>query len=156
MAAFSCLTGVPDSPEAKAAVEKFLADAKGDANVIDKWFASQARADVDDLLPRVRKLMEHPEFSLKNPNRLRSLVSVFLTTPQFHAPDGSGYDFALEMIPKVDALNPQVSARMANMAFRIWRRLDEKRQEMILERLGKLMEAGLSKDAAEIVSKMRA
>lgn len=153
LAAFSCLTGVPDSPEAKAAVEKFLADAKGDANVIDKWFASQARADVDDLLPRVRKLMEHPEFSLKNPNRLRSLVSVFLTTPQFHAPDGSGYDFALEMIPKVDALNPQVSARMANMAFRIWRRLDEKRQEMILERLGKLMEAGLSKDAAEIVSR---
>jgi hypothetical protein len=46
-------------------------------------------------------------FSLKNPNRLRSVVSVFISSPQFHLPDGSGYDFALEMIPKVDALNPQ-------------------------------------------------
>ena len=46
-------------------------------------------------------------FSLKNPNRLRSVVSVFIMSPQFHLPDGSGYDFALEMIPKVDALNPQ-------------------------------------------------
>lgn len=142
----------------------------GDANVIDKWFASQARADVDDLLPRVartalgrvgfravdfvcrgaganspqisqsralevfwrcpmcfdpmpktrasglgaaregwstgpgcvevRQLMEHPEFTLKNPNRLRSVVSVFIGSPQFHLADGSGYDFALEMIPK--------------------------------------------------------
>jgi len=156
LAAFSCLCSMPESKEAKDAVEKFLADAKGDANVIDKWFASQARADVEDLLPRVKALMEHPEFSLKNPNRLRSVVSIFLSTPQFHAPDGSGYDFALEMIPKVDALNPQVAARLANGAFRIWRRLDEKRQEMMLERLAKLMEADLSKDAAEIVSKMRA
>ena len=48
-----------------------------------------------------------PRFSLKNPNRLRSVVSVFISSPQFHLPDGSGYDFALEMIPKVDALNPQ-------------------------------------------------
>eukprot|EP00913_Durusdinium_trenchii_P002013 g1860.t1 len=118
LAAFSCLCNMPDSEEAKEAIEQFLADAKGDANVIDKWFASQARADVDDLMPRVKKLMEHPEFSLKNPNRLRSVVSVFISSPQFHLPDGSGYDFALEMIPKVDALNPQVAARMANGAFR--------------------------------------
>lgn len=156
LAAFSCLCNMPDSEEAKEAIEQFLADAKGDANVIDKWFASQARADVDDLMPRVKKLMEHPEFSLKNPNRLRSVVSVFISSPQFHLPDGSGYDFALEMIPKVDALNPQVAARMANGAFRTWRLLDEQRQKMIQERLAKLTQAGLSKDAAEIVSKMQA
>ena len=48
----------------------------------------------------VRQLMEHPEFTLKNPNRLRSVVSVFIGSPQFHLADGSGYDFALEMIPK--------------------------------------------------------
>lgn len=156
LAAFSCLCNIPDSQEAKEAIEQFLADANGDANVIDKWFASQARADVDDLLPRVKKLMEHPEFSLKNPNRLRSVVSVFISSPQFHLPDGSGYDFALEMIPKVDALNPQVAARMANGAFRTWRLLDEKRQKMILDRLADLSKAGLSKDAAEIVSKMQA
>eukprot|EP00438_Fugacium_kawagutii_P027524 Skav213239 [mRNA] locus=scaffold5440:48492:50768:+ [translate_table: standard] len=155
LAALSCLCNMPESDEAKEAIDQFLADAKGDANVVDKWFASQARADVDDLLPRVKKLMEHPEFSLKNPNRLRSVVSVFLFSPQFHSADGSGYDFAVEIIPKVDALNPRVAARLAN-AFRTWRLLDEKRQKMILERLADLSKAGLSKDAAEIVSKMAA
>ena len=93
LAAFGCLCSMPDTDEAKEAVEMFLADAKGDANVIDKWFSSQARADVDNLLPRVKKLMEHPQFSLKNPNRLRSVISVFIMSPQFHLPDGSGYDF---------------------------------------------------------------
>ncbi|CAJ1449185.1 unnamed protein product [Effrenium voratum] len=155
-AAFSLLCSMPDSAEAKEAVEVFLAEAKGDANVIDKWFASQARADVDDLLPRVRQLMEHPEFTLKNPNRLRSVVSVFIGSPQFHLADGSGYDFALEMIPKVDGLNPQVAAGMANGAFRTWRKLDQDRQELIRERLKALQKMSLSKDTAEIVSKMQA
>ncbi|CAJ1434399.1 unnamed protein product [Effrenium voratum] len=154
-AAFSLLCSMPDSAEAKEAVEVFLAEAKGDANVIDKWFASQARADVDDLLPRVRQLMEHPEFTLKNPNRLRSVVSVFIGSPQFHLADGSGYDFALEMIPKVDGLNPQVAAGMANGAFRTWRKLDQDRQELIRERLKALQKMSLSKDTAEIVSKMQ-
>ncbi|CAJ1348028.1 unnamed protein product, partial [Effrenium voratum] len=152
-AAFSLLCSMPDSAEAKEAVEVFLAEAKGDANVIDKWFASQARADVDDLLPRVRQLMEHPEFTLKNPNRLRSVVSVFIGSPQFHLADGSGYDFALEMIPKVDGLNPQVAAGMANCAFRTWQKLDQDRQELIRERLKALQKMSLSKDTAEIVSK---
>eukprot|EP00442_Polarella_glacialis_P001959 CAMPEP_0115089878 /NCGR_PEP_ID=MMETSP0227-20121206/25020_1 /TAXON_ID=89957 /ORGANISM="Polarella glacialis, Strain CCMP 1383" /LENGTH=982 /DNA_ID=CAMNT_0002480765 /DNA_START=46 /DNA_END=2994 /DNA_ORIENTATION=- len=154
--AFGILCNMPDTPQAKAASEAFFADAKGDSNVIDKWFAAQARADVDDLLPRVRKLMEHPEFTMTNPNRLRSVTSVYLTTPQFHQPDGKGYEFATELIQKVDALNPQVSARLASSAFRTWRKYDEPRQKMILAQLEKLSKVGLSKDALEIVSKMRA
>ncbi|CAJ1399278.1 unnamed protein product [Effrenium voratum] len=154
LAAFGCLCSMPDTDEAKEAVETFLADAKGDANVIDKWFSSQARADVDNLLPRVKKLMEHPQFSLKNPNRLRSVISVFIMSPQFHLPDGSGYDFLTEVIPKVDALNGRVAARLCN-GFRSWRLLDDQRQALILERLARLRGLKLSKDASEVVAKMQ-
>jgi aminopeptidase N len=154
MVAFSTLCSMPESAEAKTAIQSFFVDAKGDANVVDKWFSAQARADVEDLLPRVKKLMEHPDFTLKNPNRLRAVVSVFLSTHQFHNPDGSGYDFAVELITEVDKLNPQMSSRLAG-AFKTWRRLDESRQTMILERLEQLSKVELSKDCLEIVSKIK-
>merc|ERR1712151_810566 len=144
MAGFITLCAMPDTAATKTAIEKFFTDAKGDVNVVDKWFSAQARADVQDLLPRVKKLMEHPDFTLKNPNRLRSVASVFLVTPQFHNPDGSGYDFAVELITEVDKLNPQVSSRLAS-AFTIWRRLDKGRQKMIIERLERLCKVELSK-----------
>lgn len=154
LAAFSLLCCMPETTEAQMATEAFHASAKGDANVIDKWFASQARADVDDLLPRVKQLMKHPDFSMKNPNRLRSVTSVYLSTPQFHQSDGKGYDFAVDLITEVDKLNPQVASRLASAAFRTWRRLDQHRQDMIVERLQQLCKAGLSKDTAEIVTKI--
>eukprot|EP00931_Biecheleriopsis_adriatica_P023520 TRINITY_DN14839_c0_g2_i1.p1 TRINITY_DN14839_c0_g2~~TRINITY_DN14839_c0_g2_i1.p1 ORF type:complete len:915 (-),score=199.93 TRINITY_DN14839_c0_g2_i1:119-2821(-) len=154
LAGFSTLCSMPEAEETKAAVEKFFKDARGDANVVDKWFSAQARADVEDLLPRVKKLMEHPDFTLKNPNRLRSVASVFLSTPHFHSLDGSGYDFAVELITEVDKLNPQVSSRLAG-AFRTWRRLDESRQQMIIERLEQLSKVELSKDCLETVSKIK-
>jgi len=154
MVALSTLCSMPETAEAKTAIQKFFEDAKGDANVVDKWFSAQARADVEDLLPRVKKLMDHPDFTLKNPNRLRSLVSVFLTTHHFHNMDGSGYDFAVEVITEVDKLNPQISARLAG-AFKTWRRLDEGRQNMILERLEQLSKVELSKDCLEIVSTIK-
>merc|ERR1712176_1736815 len=151
---YLCTAGDAEAAEAKTSIEKFFTDAKGDANVVDKWFAAQARADVEDLLPRVKKLMEHPDFTLKNPNRLRAVASVFLSTPQFHNPDGSGYDFAVELITEVDKLNPQISSRLAS-AFKIWRRLDESRQNLIIESLEKLSKLELSKDCLEIVSKIK-
>jgi aminopeptidase N len=145
---------MPEAAEAKTATQMFFTDAKGDANVVDKWFSAQARADVEDLLPRVKKLMEHPDFTLKNPNRLRSVVSAFLSTHHFHNPDGSGYDFAVELITEVDKLNPQMSSRLAG-AFKTWRKLDESRQKMILERLEQLSKVELSKDCLEVVSQIK-
>jgi len=153
-AALAALCSMPDTEEAKGAVAKFYADANGDANVVDKWFAFQARADVDDLLPRVKKLMEHPDFTLKNPNRLRSVVGPYVTSAQFHDPDGSGYAFAADLLIEVDALNPQIAARMCGAAFRPVPKLEEGRKALATEQLQKLAAAPLSKDTLEIVTKM--
>lgn len=74
----------------------------------------QASADLPDLLSRVKKLMEHEDFTLKNPNRLRSVVSSFASCQnKFHAKDGSGYEFMGDMVLEVDQLNPQASVKRA-------------------------------------------
>jgi len=156
LAALQQLVETPEAPATIAALESFYGDAAGDALVLNKWFAMQASADVEDVLPRVRKLMEHPDFTLKNPNRLRSVVSVFaMNVTGFHRADGSGYAFMTEMILEVDKLNPQVASRLA-LAFSIWAKLDEPRQALIKEQLAVLnsKQEQLSKDTYEVVSKV--
>ena len=86
--------------------------------MIDKWFAVQATQrgrPNRKVIDVVRKLMQHPAFTLKNPNRARSLIFSFCSgnPAQFHAADGSGYAFWAEQVIALDALNPQVAARLA-------------------------------------------
>ena len=80
--------------------------------------AKQASADLPDLLTRVKKLMEHKDFTFKNPNRLRSVVSSFASCQnKFHAKDGSGYEFMGDIVLKVDQLNPQVGVKTCLVSF---------------------------------------
>jgi len=156
LSALRHLVEVPERPEAASALQAFYDDAAGDALVVNKWFAMQAGADVEDALPRVQKLMEHPDFTLKNPNRLRSVVSVFGgNVLGFHKADGSGYKFMAETVLDVDKLNPQVASRLA-LAFSTWPKLDEPRQALIKEQLEMLnsKKDDLSKDTFEVVSKI--
>jgi len=156
LSAFQLLVEVPESSEAQEAVEQFYADAGGDALVVNKWFMMQAAAHVDDVLERVKKLMEHPDFTLKNPNRARSVLGVFAgNVTGFHKADGSGYAFLSEMVLKMDQLNPQVASRLA-LAFSTWAKLDDHRKSLIKQELATLYskEKELSKDTYEVVSKM--
>jgi aminopeptidase N len=156
LAALAFLANVPDTAESKRAIQEFYEDAAGDALVLNKWFQMQASADIDDLLVRVQRLMDHPDFSLTNPNRLRSVVSVFAANVAgFHNEDGTGYAFMADMVLKVDKLNPQVASRLA-LAFSTWPKLDESRQTLIKEQLQMLIgyKDQLSKDTYEVVSKV--
>jgi len=154
--ALSHLCGLPeDTPERRKALESFYTDAKGDANVLDKWFGMQAGADTEDLLPRVKALMEHPDFTLKTPNRLRAVARNYLRSPRFHQGEGDGYTFAADLIMKVDPINKQMAAGLAGAAFQPWRRLNAERQSLIKTQLDRLKAAPLSKDASEIVTKTR-
>lgn len=143
-----------DRPERQQALDKFHADANGDALVIDKWFAIQAMADSDDVLARVMALKSHKDFSVSNPNRFRSLVAVFSRNlHRFHAPGGEGYRFVADSIMEVDKLNPQVAARLSS-AFSQWRRHDAARQALMRAELERIRaQAGLSKDTFEVVSR---
>jgi len=137
-----------------AALTSFYQDFEQEPLVIDKWFSLQATARTTDVAA-VRKLMQHPAFSIKNPNRARSLIFSFCNgnPSAFHAADGSGYTFWADQVIALDAINPQVSARLARSLDR-WRKyapaLREKMQAALKRVAGS---PKLSKDLKEVVSK---
>ena len=142
------------APGAADALERFYAEFDNEALVVDKWFAIQAAAPVTGIAA-VRALMKHPAFTLKNPNRARSLIFNFCNgnPAQFHAPDGSGYAFWAEQVKALDALNPQVASRLARSMDR-WRRYAPALQTQMKKVLQKVSGAGkLSNDVNEVVSK---
>jgi aminopeptidase N len=143
-----------DFPDAKAALAAFEDQWMNDALVMDKWFAIQAVKPGHDTVNRVRILMEHPAFSIMNPNKVRSLIGAFsMVNPTgFHAPDGSGYRFHADRVIELNAINPQMAARMAS-AFNRWKRYDQGRRELMNLELRRIAEApALSPDVSEIVN----
>ena len=102
----------------------------------------------------VRKLMKHPAFEIKNPNKLRALMGGFAyNQPEYNKADGSVYALAAEMAIKVDDFNPQMACHMVRPMMR-WKRFDPKRQEMMKAALEKVLATpGLSKNVYELVSK---
>ena len=136
------------------ALQHFYSEFDSEALVIDKWFMVQGAAPnngVDD----VRRLMQHPAFNMKNPNRARSLIFSFCNAnpARFHAPDGSGYAFWAEQVIALDAINPQVASRLARSMDR-WRRFAPALQVHMKKALHQV--AGLnqlSNDVREVVGK---
>lgn len=130
---------------------------KNSANslVVCKWLAIQARAPLPDILHQVKKLLKHPAFDWKNPNKIRSLIGVFCSEnrSQFHDRSGAGYVFLSEQIQHLDLINPQIAARLVK-PFTQWKRFDVDRQALMHEQLEKLIKIqGLSSDVYEMVSK---
>ncbi len=144
-------------PLAAAALAHFHALFKDEALVIDKWFALQASApDLGgQVLPAVRQLMSHPDFTIKNPNRARSLIfSVCSANPgAFHRTDAAGYVFWADRVLELDAINPQVAARLARAMDR-WAKLAEPYRsaaKAAIERVA--AKPSLSNDVREVVGR---
>ena len=152
MASLSALAN-SQAPGKAAALAQFYSDFEQEPLVIDKWFSLQAMARTTDVAA-VRKLMQHPAFSIKNPNRARSLIFSFCNgnPSRFHATDGSGYVFWAEQVIALDAINPQVGARLARSLDR-WRKYAPELQEKMHAALKRVAAAKLSKDTKEVVTK---
>jgi aminopeptidase N len=145
------------SADAQRALGDFYQRFEKDPLVIDKWFALQATqrgAPQHPVIDTVRQLMTHPAFSLKNPNRARSLIFSFCAAnpAQFHAEDGSGYAFWAEQVIALDALNPQVAARLAR-SLELWRRFTPTLRDNMRAALEKVAAQVKSRDVREIVEK---
>jgi aminopeptidase N len=124
--------------------------------VLDKWMGLQAMSPQTDTVERVRTLMSHPVFSLKNPNRVRALIGAFaIGNPlRFHDRSGAGYRLVREVVQTLDGINPQTAARMA-AAFEAWRRYDAERQRLMRGELEAMAASpGLSANLYEMVTKM--
>jgi aminopeptidase N len=143
---------------AEPALQRFHALAQGQALVVDKWFEVQARASEDpqgpgQVLARARALLQHPDFSLRNPNRVRALlVSLCRDNPAaFHRADASGYVFWSERLLELDAINPSVAGRLARVMDR-WSHLAEPYRSAAREAIARVAaRAELSAEVREIV-----
>jgi aminopeptidase N len=142
-----------DLPERDTALAAFYARWQDEALVVDKWLQVQATSRLPGTAARVRELMRHPAFDLKNPNKVYALVRSFCgANPRhFHAADGSGYALAADVIIELQALNPQVASRLAR-SFDRWRQFDAARQGHARAALDRIAACDhLAKDVAEVV-----
>ncbi|KAJ0347234.1 hypothetical protein COL154_013849, partial [Colletotrichum chrysophilum] len=142
-------------PERENALRAFYEQWKHDRQVVDKWLSVQALSSLPDTLFRVKGLMQHEAFNIKNPNKVRALIGAFCRNNpvHFHNRDGSGYQFLADQILVLDKLNPQVAARMLG-AFNSWRRYDSQRQQLMQQQLQRIAaDEALSPDVYEIVTK---
>ncbi|QTH20500.1 aminopeptidase N [Rhizorhabdus wittichii] len=142
------------APERDVAIAAFYDRFRDNGLVLDKWFSTQAFSIRPDTLDRVEELSRHPDFTLANPNRLRSLVGAMSGNQLvFHEAGGRGYRFLTDMLLEVDGLNPQTAAKLVPPLGR-WRRFDEGRAALMKAELQRMLDTpGLSKDVFEQVSK---
>ena len=99
--------------------------------------------------------MQHPDFTLKNPNRARSLLfGLCNANPAgFHRADGMGYAFWAERVLELDPLNPQVAARLAR-ALDAWARLAEPYRSAARAAIARVAaQPSLSNDVREVVTR---
>ncbi len=144
-----------DIPERDRALEQFEQKWSRDPLVMDKWFAVQAGSQLPGTLDRVKSLMNHAAFSLRNPNKVRSLIGAFCAgnPAAFHSADGSGYRFLADQVIALDGMNPQIAARLLRMMSR-WRRYDERRQAQMRQEFERVLgQKDISRDVFEIASK---
>jgi aminopeptidase N len=142
---------------ADGALQRLYDHFRSEPLVVDKWFALQAQGSERGgrVFNRVRELLKHPAFTLKNPNRARSLLgSLFMRNPAaFHRPDAAGYVFWADKVVELDALNPQLAARLARALDR-WTHLAEPYRGAAREAIARVASRPeLSADVREIVTK---
>ena len=143
-----------DTPVREEKLADFRQRYEGNALVIDKWFSLQAGSLHPDVLAHVKALAEHPDFTLHNPNRVRSLYMAFAVNPHaFHAAGGEGYRMIADLILALDPINPQTAARFVPPLGR-WRRIEPVRAGLMRAALERIAAApGLSRDTLEQVTK---
>ncbi len=140
--------------EREGALAAFYERWRDNALVLDKWFTLQALSMRDDAVDQVEALTRHPDFTLANPNRVRSLVGAFAANQRaLHHESGRGYQLLADILLEADRINPQVAARLVPPLGR-WRRFDEKRAALMRSQLERIVATpGLSKDVFEQASK---
>ena len=152
-AALSCLTNI-DGPVSSMPLLDFYNKWNSNSLVLDRWFAVQAMSSLPGAVDRVEKLMSHKDFSLSNPNKLRSLVVSFCrgNPEQFHSLDGSGYKFLGRVIRTVDPINPQMGSALTKI-FQDWAKYDAVRQDFIKSELEMILENdGISANTIEVAT----
>jgi len=145
------------SEMADLALQRFHDLFRDDPLVVDKWFAMQAATPERDgrVFARARALLKHPDFTLANPNRARSLIRTLCgeNPAAFHRADAAGYVFWAERVLELDATNPQLASRIARALDR-WATLAEPYRSAAREAIARVAaRTDLPDDVREVVTR---
>ncbi|GHA14451.1 aminopeptidase N [Arenicella chitinivorans] len=153
LAAFTALVQ-SHYPDRDALISDFYETWQHEPLVLDKWFAIQAMRPSSEALREVEDLLHHSDFTLTNPNRVRSVLGAFSgNLAGFHRLDGKGYALLVDYVIKLDQINPQIAARLVS-SLNSWRRFTEPYASRMRTELARLnMVSQLSSDVREVVSK---
>lgn len=155
MGALRALVNSDYEDDRTEALETFYEQFQDDPQVVELWFSVQASSDRAGQLPHIRRLMAHPAFDWKNPNKVRSVVGAFAgqNLAAFHHSDGSGYEFLAEQVCRLDDSNPQIAARLVTPLTR-WRKFAPAYSASMRAALERIRDKeGLSRDVYEVVHK---
>ena len=147
-----------ESTSAQSIAEKSLADFyetwKNESLVVNQWLVLQASCQLPGTLARVKKLLQHPGYDGRNPNKIRSVIASFANNAiNFHAGNGDGYHFLANQIIQLNSQNPQIASRLLTQLIK-WKRYPKNRQDLMKRELQRILELpDLSKDVYEVVSK---
>jgi len=144
-----------DSAERKAALDDFYNRFKDKDLVVNKWFSLQASAERESVIADIRALMGHKDFTLKNPNRVRSLIAAFTMRNMimFHHESGEGYALLREVVQQLNTINPQIAARMLT-PMRQWKSFKPSLRALMKKELEAIKDTpNLSPDVFEVVTK---
>ena len=140
---------------AQRCLSAFYRQWRHESLVINQWFNIQSTNPKEGGLERVKALMTHPDFDLKNPNKARALIGGFcaLNPHNFHKNDGSGYAFLADRVIELNAINPQIASRLINPLSK-WKKMDQQRSVMMKQQLQRIADTDqLSADLREVVTK---
>ena len=145
------------APMAAQAQEAFAERHRDDPLVTDKWIAVAATRPHGDAVEGMRGLLESPWWTPTNPNRVRAVLGSFsrMNPTAFHRADGAGYALLAEHLPKLDAINPQVAARLL-AGFESWRRWSGGRDALARTALETLSGKLQSRDANDLLVRLLA
>lgn len=155
MGALRALVNSGFEDDRRQALDEFYSRFRDDPQVVEQWFSVQAGSDQAGQLSDIKKLLEHPAFDWKNPNKIRSVVGAFAgqNLAAFHHPDGSGYAFLADQVCRLDDSNPQIAARLVTPLTR-WRKFAPAYSEKMKAALERIRDKdGLSRDVYEVVYK---
>ena len=153
LAAFNALI-TSSYPERDVLIDDFYQQWQDNTLVLDKWFALQAMSPKLETLDAVKKLLKHTDFSMSNPNKVRSLIGAFTSNlVSFHREDGLSYEFLADKVIELNDINPQVAARLVGV-FNSWKSYSEPNKSLMKGQLERIYKTdNLVNDVTEIVSK---
>ena len=152
--ALSCLSH-HEHPETKVALDAFYQDWQHDSLVVDKWLSIQARSELPNTLSKVKSLIQHACFDMRNPNKVRALIGAFCAgnLVNFHAKSGEGYAFLADQVLVLNEINSQIAARLV-VPLTQWQKYDDQRKSLMHTQLERIAHNKfISKDVYEIVNK---